>query len=156
MDLTLWDTEMVRKLAMELLAGSTFLVVTPDGRLLRTWELVMVAVLHPNMGMILCEDQSLHEYTSAMSNFRAHMKIKEDLPTSRRRINESSFQAALRLITEQLGLPEHAVNLHVGSTIAFDTEEKHDDLFPGLSTIVRSELVQVTITATDAELRKVI
>lgn len=150
-----WNANMIQKLCMACQEGKSFLMVSPEGKLMRTWELVHVVVVHPSLSMLLVSDEAGHKYAESASAYRKKMKDSDErLPTTRRQLNESTLQAALRCVHEKLGLPSSVVDLHFGGTFANDNEEIKNDIYPGLPTLVRREFVQAVISASDEEIEQ--
>lgn len=130
-----WSAEAKQHLANELRAGKARLV-RHGGSLMRAVELVVVAVEYPPEGFVLQE-------ASRQEPIRFGT-VPERSPTTRRRRDESVFDAARRTLASKVGFPSDSVQVNEYVLGVTDFEEVIG-FYPDLQCVARKFLVKATV-----------
>lgn len=140
------DTNLLERLAKELLGGSCSLVVTEHhgtNELWRVVDLVSVAVWHPTKREIMVQDNERTHYEGA-TDFRKDMKEQEllPLPGTLVKANESVLQAAERALRAKI---KSAKASYAFDGVVVKTWEEEEDFGPYrgvVKTRIRRHLLQ--------------
>lgn len=130
-----WTSEAKKHLAHELQAGKARLF-RHDCSTVRVVELVLVAIEYPADSLVLQE--------VSRSEAMLFDILPERTPTTRRRSDESVFDAARRVLNEKVGFPSNLVQVSEHVLSMRDVEESVR-LYPGLQCVARKFLVRATI-----------
>eukprot|EP00929_Paragymnodinium_shiwhaense_P091909 TRINITY_DN517_c0_g2_i1.p1 TRINITY_DN517_c0_g2~~TRINITY_DN517_c0_g2_i1.p1 ORF type:complete len:781 (+),score=265.18 TRINITY_DN517_c0_g2_i1:145-2487(+) len=130
------NAKTLRAFTDELTRGDSSLMVTPEGKVVRTVDVVVLILKKQGVGDILVE-------VSEKQTDGSMIDLKR-LPGSKRRPDENQFVAAQRVLRRQLKMDENFVTIDA-SDVKVVEEQKDSPSYPGIDTIYRKRIISAEL-----------